>query len=224
MEKKEPKTIISRIFQFLFVSIVTILAWFNVASSIMFVCAVILIALAGKLESLVEFSFGPLKAKIERNLTQSEELLEKLKAFSAIQARAAIAASVNTGRFASSDDWIFQSVKRVEEGLRSLGIGDSEISEARSEFVSLTIKDTGSAAIGHGHLPMQLPEEARSEWRLVSRSDPDMIESYLQKWEQLTPERALRIADMRWMIENNDVQDSEQYMRAHTPVKWPGQP
>lgn len=215
--------ILKRSMQLAFVVIVTALAWFNLAASVMAVCAVVLVTLAGKLESLVEFSFGPLKAKIERNLSESERLLQQLKLFAAIQARAANAASVNTGRFSAGNDWIFQSVKRVEAGLRSLGVSEDEIVSARTDFVRLTIGDAGLAATGGSYVPSKLGDDAVKDWHSLrdeSRGDPDAIEHFLSKWGALTPDRAARIEDMRWMIEHQDVRDSEQYMRAHTPVRW----
>jgi hypothetical protein len=208
-----------------FIVAVTTLAWFNLAASIMAVCAVVLVALVGKLESLVEFSFGPLKAKIERNLSESEKLLQQLKSFAAIQARAANDASVNTGRFSSGSDWIYQSIKRVETGLRELNVSEEEIVSARSDFVRLTIGDAGRAATGGGYVPLKLGQAAVDDWHALHREErgnPDAVEGFLVKWNALTPERIERIRDMRWMIEHKDVRDSEQYMRAHTEVLWEG--
>ncbi|WP_432201194.1 hypothetical protein ACRAQ7_02955 [Erythrobacter sp. W53] len=203
-----------------FVIAVTALAWFHLAASIMFVCAIVLLAVAGRLESLVEFSFGPLRAKIEKNLSASEELLENLKNFAVVQARAANAASVHTGRFATNDDWIFRSMKRLETSLVEIGVEAPELREARSDFVRLTIRDAGGSALGGGRIPTVLGEGAVSEWRQVDRGNPDEVESFLIKWDVMNDEREDRISDMRWMIENEDVRDSEQYVRAHTDVEW----
>ena len=206
----------------LFVLAVTALAWFNLSASVMAVCAVVLVVLGGKLESLVEFSFGPLKAKIERNLSESERLLENLKNLAVIQARAANSASVWTGRFASGDDWIFQSVKRVENGLRQIGVSEDQIIDARSDFVRLTIGDAALAATGGNYVP-GLGPEIEVAWRKVRevpRDDPDAIEEFLRSIDRLEPDRLQQLDDMRWMIENRDVRDVDQYMRAHKPVPW----
>ena len=205
-----------------FVVSITTLAWLNISASVMAVCAVVLVVLGGKLESLVEISFGPLKAKIERNLSESEKLLESLKSFAAIQARAANSASVWTGRFASGDDWIFQSVKRVEQGLIELGLNEDQLIEARRDFVDLTIGDAGSAATGGNYVP-GLGDDSEADWRELRnshRKDPDAVEAFLKKWDRLDDHRIQRINDMRWMIEHRDVRDAEQYMRAHTHVPW----
>ena len=208
-----------------FVIAVTALAWFNVAAAVIAMCAVILVVIAGRLGSLVEFSFGPLKAKVERNLSESEQLIEDLKALSVVQARAVNAASVSTGRFASGDDWVFQSVKRIEKSLRAIGVSEDDLLDARQDFVKLTIGDAASAALGGPRVPLHLAPEAVAEWHdrdSTNREDPDSIETYLKKWSELNEERKLRIADMRWMIEHGDVRDRDQYMRAHTEVPWPG--
>lgn len=205
-----------------FVICITALAWLNLPASIMAVSAVVLVVVGGKLESLVEISFGPLKAKIERNLSESEKLLAGLKNFAAIQARAANSASVWTGRFASGDDWIFQSVKRVEQGLKELGLSDEQLLEARRDFVNLTIGDAAIAATGGGYVP-GLGGDSEAEWRDLRekhRRDPDAVEALLTKWGRLEPERLQRIEDMRWMIANQDVRDADQYMRAHKSVPW----
>ncbi len=211
----------------LFVAGVTLLAWFNVSAAILAVCATLIVALHDKFESLIELSFGPLRAKLERNLSASEKLVEKLRTYAAVQAKAAIAASVHTGRFSSGTDWIFVNAKRVEGGLKELGLSAVEIEDARKELVELTIRDLGSVAIGHGHLPMHLEEQARTEWMELHRSpalsDPEAVSSYLAKWGELSPERARILDDMRWIRENRDIRDSEQYLRAHHPIKWPGQ-
>ncbi len=211
------------IVRLLFVGAVTALAWFHLAASIMFVCSVVLIAIGGKLESLVEFSFGPLRAKIERNLSESEKLLDGLKNLASIQARSLNAASVHTGRFGSADDWIFQSVKRNEAGLRAIGLSEDEVREARSDFVRLTVRDAGQAAIGGGYVPQKLGKIAVAEWQELTKDsvgDPDAVEAFLIKWDALSPERLERIEDMRWMIKHQDVRDSEQYMRANSGVGW----
>lgn len=212
------------IVQICFVVAVTTLAWFDVSSAIIAICAVILVVIAGRLSSLVEFSFGPLKAKIERNLSESEELLKGLKALAVVQARAVNSASVSTGRWASGDDWIFQSVKRIEQSLRKIGVSDDDLREARQDFVKLTVGDAAAAAMGGPRVPMHRGKIAVAEWQDVmktSRFDPDAIEEYLGKWEELNADREVRISDMRWMLEHGDVRDRDQYMRAHNEVPWP---
>ena len=208
-----------------FVAIITVLAWFKPQAAILAICAAILVALYDKLGSLIELSFGPLRAKLEKNLSESERVVEKLRLYAAVQAKAAISASVHTGRFASGTDWIFLNAKRVENGLRELGLEESEIAEARKELVTLTLRDLGSAAIGQGRLPMHLDEQARVEWHELNRSDslsnPDAIASYLERWSELSPDRAQVIEDMRWIQEHGDIRDREQYMRAHRAIEWP---
>jgi len=113
-------------------------------------------------------------------------------------------------------------VKRVEAGLRELEISEVEIVEARSEFVRLTIRDAAIAATGGVYAP-GLGGDSESEWcelRNAKVIDPDAISAFLLRWNQLTPERIQRIEDIRWMMANNDVRDSEQYMKAHTSVPW----
>lgn len=200
----------------------TALAWFNLSAAIIAICAVVLVGVSGKLESLVEISFGPLKAKIERNLTESERLLKGLKQLASVQARAVNSASVNTGRFASGDDWIFQSMRRIEAGLVELGLDENQIIEARSDVVRFTIRDAGSAATG-GNFVLQESQECESEWFELRRSgieNPDAVEAYLKRWDRLEPDRIQRIEDMRWMTTHRDVRDVAQYMRAQTAVPW----
>ena len=208
-----------------FVTIITLLAWFKLQAAILAVCAAIIVALYDKLGSLIELSFGPLRAKLEKNLSDSEKVVEKLRLYAAVQAKDAISASVHTGRFASGTDWIFVNAKRVESGLRELGLGEDEIAESRKELVSLTLRDLGSAAIGQGRLPMHLEEQARIDWHELNRSDalsnPDAIAFYLEKWGELSTARAQLIDDMRWIQEHGDIKDREQYMRAHRAIEWP---
>jgi hypothetical protein len=207
-----------------FVIAVTSLAWFNVAAAIVAICAVLLTVLHGKASSIIELSFGPLKAKIERELSDAEKLVGQLKRVAAIQARQAIAASARTGRFASEDDWIFVATKRTEAALRELGVSEEELQEARSDLVQLTLYDLGSSATGGAYIPSALGSDAVREWREAKRvkafSDPNAVEAWLSKWGVLNPARQERIADMRWILEHHDIRDADQYMRAHRPVEW----
>lgn len=205
-----------------FVIAVTVLAWFNLAASIMAVCAVVLVALAGKIGSLVEFSFGPLKAKLEKTLTESEILLQSLREFSLIQASEAVAARAQMNRWAAEDDSDYQSVVRVIEGLSRAGFSDTDLERVKWPFVEMTIKDAGLAAIGLGTVPGHLGQDATLEWQEVAknRHDPDRIEAYLRKWNSLSPDRIARIEDMRWMIEHRDIRDSNMYIRTKIGVGW----
>ena len=200
------------------------LAWFSLAVSIMAVCAIVLVVLVGKLESLVEFSFGPLKAKIERNLSKSEQLLDDLKRFATIQAKAAINANVYNGRWgAEEDDRVFHSVRSVEQGLRGLGFDDAEIREARREFVRLTIFDAAHAVLGGSTIPKPLSGGDIEEWKNLRRElevDVDAIEGFLRRFGQNDPAQNLLIEDMRWMTDHGDVKDVDQYLRAHRTIEW----
>jgi hypothetical protein len=185
---------------------------------------IVLAAIYDKASSLVEISFGPLKAKLERNVSDAEHLLEKLKRQAVIQAKLGITAAANTGRFASRTDWIFVETKRIEQSLRDMGASEQELEEARSELVRLTLSDLGHSATGGSTVPHFLAIEGHQEWSLARRerkfADPDYVLSWLTKWDLLTSERQGLINDMRWVIEHRDVKDSAQYMRAHNPIEW----
>lgn len=207
-----------------FVASVTTLSWFNLAAAIVAICAVILVALQSKAGSLIEFSFGPLRAKLERELSEAEKLVEKLRAFAAIQAKMVITASSRTGRWADqTDDWQFMNMKRLDAALRDMGVSEAELQDARSELVKMTILDLGNSALGLSKVPTKLGPQAVAEWQAIKRSQlhssPDEVEAYLRKWDSLSPERQLRIDDMRWIIENRDIRDREQFMRAHDDLE-----
>lgn len=205
-----------------FIAVATLLAMWNVAMAVAFVSATILALLYGKADSLIEVSFGPLKAKLQRDITEAERLMEKLRALAAAQGRAAIAASAHTGRFATDDDWIFQSAKRVESALRDLDVSEAKLIEARSELVTLTIRDAAMIALGSSYVPTKLGDAAHAPWKEIREVRPyplpDQIERWLSEWGALSPQHQQRINDMRWMIEHKDVQNSEMYLRAHTPI------
>jgi hypothetical protein len=207
-----------------FVGAVTALAWFSVPVAIVAICASVLAALHDKASSIIELSFGPLKAKLERELTDAEQLLDRLKSFAAVQARAAIAASAHTGRFSAANDWIFASAKRLEEALKAIGASSDQIRESRSDLIQLTLLDAGHAATGGNIVPMHLAKEAQVEWKTARDqklfSDPEYTEGWLRKQGQFTSERQKILDDMRWIIANGDIQNSEQYLRVRTPVEW----
>ena len=211
--------------QLSFIAGCTLLAWFSISAAIIAICATILVVLAGKLESIVELSFGPLRAKLERNLSKSEQLLDNLKRFAAIQGKAAIAANVYNGRFGSDDDRVLQSVRSVEQGLRELGFDENEIAGVRSDFVRLTIRDAAGSALGSPNIPSKETNDTIAEWKSLHHSsdpDPDVVEEFLCRHGQNEPERLRLIEDMRWMRDHKDVRDTEQYLRARKSIKWSG--
>lgn len=210
-----------------FVAAVTVLSWFNVSAAIIAIAATILVALQDRASTLIEVSFGPLRAKLERDVSEAEELVSKLRQFAGLQAKAIMQATVRTGRWADTSDWQLRTLRELEDALRGLGLSDNDLKTSRADFMRYTINDMGNAALGAGHLPTHLGNDAQVEWHAISNKGfaktPDDIEAYLRKWNLLTPERQQRLDDMRWMIEHQDVKDEEQYARSHERVKWPGE-
>lgn len=58
-----------------FVAAVTALAFFSIPVAVVALVATILVALNEKASGIVELSFGPLKTKLERDLSEAEKLL-----------------------------------------------------------------------------------------------------------------------------------------------------
>jgi hypothetical protein len=202
----------------LFVAAATSLAFFSVPAAIIAICSVILVVLHPRLASVIEFSFGPLKATLERNISQSELLIAELKDMAVAQARVAAAAAAHTGRFAQANDWIFVATKDLESRLVKMGVPDEEIVAVRKDLVRFTLVDLGARAIG-ANSNMSWPSDpmAAAERRQIlddDRTDADAIEAYLTKYELLTPARAQLIEDIRWIKANQDVRDRAQYLRA----------
>ena len=77
-----------------FVAAVTTLAAFNLPAAIAAIAASILAVAYPKIDSIIEISFGPLKAKLERNVTASELLLKRLSEFAVVQGRTAASAPI----------------------------------------------------------------------------------------------------------------------------------
>ena len=209
-----------------FVAAVTVLSWFSVSAAVIAIAATILVALQDRASTLIEVSFGPLRAKLERDVSEAEELVSKLRQFAGLQARAIMQATIRTGRWADTSDWQLRILRELENALRGLGLTDDDLKASRADFIRYTVNDAGSAALGGGIVPSYLGQDALAEYHAISTKGlsktPDDIEAYLRKWEALTEERQQRIDDMRWMIEHQDVKDSEMFARAHKRVKWPG--
>ena len=201
-----------------FILAVVALSWFRLSASVMAICAVVLVVMAGKLESLVEFSFGPLKAKMERNLSESEKLLNGLKSVALAQSKALVSACAHTGKFATNDAWIFEASKDIEVGLRSIGATEQELLVARLGLVTITLRDLGAAATNGSTLPSQLGDDAVLEWKEFRStgqlSDPDFVEGWLKKHCAFGLDQQVIIEAMRWIRDNNDIRDAEQFMLA----------
>lgn len=207
----------------IFIAAVTVLSWFSIGSSIIAICATLLAVLYPKFESIVEISFGPLKAKLKRTITESENLIEGLRNLALAQSKALVSASAHTGRFAADDDWIFLAAKDIESGLRTIGASELELNEAISGLVKLTLRDLGAAATNGNNLPIQLGGSAVAEWREFrsneNLSNPDFIENWLKKYNVYSDDQRKIVEAMRWIIKNNNIRDSEQYMLAKNEHK-----
>ena len=211
-------------FKITFVVAVTILAWFNISASVAAIVASIMVALHGKAETLIEISFGPLKAKLQREVTQAETLVKQLREFAALQAKAVMAAGVRTGRWASDSDWLFHAYKEMESALRMMHVSEDTLTGVRKEFVTYTVNDAGAAALAGGQIPSKDGTMLEKEWReamgkFPDRS-PDRIEAFLTNHGFMNSARAELIADMRWMAEHGDVRDADQYRRSQQSVPW----
>jgi hypothetical protein len=209
-----------------FIVAVTALTWFSVSMAIVAICACILVALQARASTLIEVSFGPLRAKLERELSEAEKLVGKLREFATLQAKALVTSTIRVGRWAdATPEWQFDSLRQTEDALRDLGVPEEALSHVRSDFVKFTVSDAGNSALGTNSLPSNLPPEGQSEWQAIRRKGldktPDEIESFLTKWEALTSERKTLLDDMRWMLEHRDIRDRAQFLRAHDAVEWP---
>ncbi|MGB7654940.1 MAG: hypothetical protein WBL74_05620 [Novosphingobium sp.] len=207
-----------------FVVAASVLAWFSVPVAIVAICAIVLAALSDHTSFLIELSFGPLKAKLERDVTQAEKLLEQLKSFATLQAKASISTSSRTGRWADYEPWNYYLAVEIENSLRSMGVAEDEISDALQDFVSFTIRDFKWAILGGSYGPVDLGPDAMKGYNEGNRTDefldPDKLEAWLKEWDQLTPDRIERLADMRWIVSNRKVRDLEQYSRCRKAVPW----
>ena len=194
----------------------TVLAYFDMPLALFAVSVSILTALYDKADSLIELSFGPLKAKLERNVSESEKMLSGLRSLALAQSKAVVAAASATGRFASDDAWIFHTMKEIETGLKAIGASSEELAEARSKLVKLTLRDLGATATNGSYVPSHLGEEAVEEWHTFRRteelSDPDFVEKWLAKHNALGVRQREVIAAMRWIRENRDIRDEAQYL------------
>lgn len=208
-----------------FIAGATALAAFSIPVAIVALGATILTALHDKAGGLVELSFGPLKAKLERDISEAEKLVAKLRQLTMIQAKAAISTGVRSGRWSDESGWLYDQVRALELAMRDIGLNDDQLREARADFVLYTISDAGNAAMGRGRIPMHLGQGVESEWRSALEGgldkDANKIEAFLRKWGQLTPERSNLLDDMRWMKQHGDIRDKAQYLRAIGEVPWP---
>jgi len=207
-----------------FIVAVTALAWFNVAAAILAVAATILVVIFDKAKDVVEISFGLLKAKIQRDISEAERLVGQLRDFSALQTKAILSAAVRSGRWGDESDWLFHHVKALEASLAEMGAPADQVAAARQEFVNFTIADAGSSAMGGGHVAEKAGVLLEKEWRAAlgrfPDRDPNAIEVFLDTHGLMSPERRQLLDDMHWMKAHGDVRDAEMYLRAQTPIPW----
>ena len=219
------RTIVVQTLRIGFVIGVVALAWFNLPVAIIAIIAVALTILHGKANSLIEFSFGPLKAKLEREISDAEKLVEKLRNLAVFQAKAAVTGAIRGNRWGSSDDvWQFENVRHFEKALLEIGASDSDLNEMRADMVLFALIDAGNSATGGGTVPSHLSLEAQQAWSAIRDSqgfqNPEIVASWLRQWDELTLEREALIEDMRWIKTNKNVRDVDQYLRTQKTIEW----
>lgn len=194
----------------------TVVAWFSVIAATFAVLGALLIAFVSRADQISEFSFGPLKAKLERTLSESERLVASLRKLAVIQAKLAVATSARTGRWSQNDAWFYHGVRELEGALKEIGASNDELTAVRADFVNFTLIDLGHAVLGGSTAPLFLGQEAVEEWKRLRRqsvADPDAIAEWLSQHNLLTDSRVQMLNDMRWIRDNGDVQSEEQFMR-----------
>lgn len=205
-----------------FVVAAVALAFFSVAAATSFVCATILVVLYPRIETVIEFSFGPLKARLERNLSASEVLLDQLRELSVIQARLGMSTAARSGRFHDPDDWIFQRMKELDAHLGKMGVVPEVRKEIRGDSITSILYDFRNTILGGNFWQFtELGLEAQKEWRELRSSpiiDVAAIERWLVRWEIMTEDRRVRLEDMKWIIEHHDIRDRDQFLRSQHDV------
>ena len=105
-----------------------------------------------------------------------------------------------------------------------MGVSDEALHEARADLVRFIAFDLGHAAMGKVMVPTELGPQAVKEWQALMHKGleltPDEVDGFLRKWDRLTPERQLRLDDMRWVLEHGDIRDREQFLRSQDELSW----
>jgi hypothetical protein len=204
-----------------YVVTLTALSYFSPTASIMAVCTTILVLLYDKAGSLIELSFGPLKAKLERDVSEADKLVAKLREFAVLQARMLVSASVKTGRWPVTSDWTYVSAKSTEAALKDLGVPAAGAKTILDDLIRYTVFDLSSAILGN-QVPLQLDLEGSATYHALRDRGlditPSEVEDFLIKWNMMTPACEQRLGDMRWIIEHGDIRDREQFLRSQEPA------
>lgn len=195
-----------------FVAVAVLLAFFSVAAATVFVCATILVVIYPRIDTVIEFSFGPLTAKLERTITKSELILDSLQKLSVVQAKLGLNSAIRVGRLHHGAEWIFPLMKGIDALLSEIGVDTTIRSEVRKDIVDYTIHDLALAALGGNSWSHRgVHPDAIKEWSAL-RAKPGFltaedVDAFLTKWNLMTPERQIMIDDMRAIRESGDIRD-----------------
>ena len=208
----------------LFVGIASSLAAFgDVSAAVVFMCAGILAALYPRMGALVEISLGPLTAKLERNVQESERLLGQLRSTAIRQARFSLETAVRTRGSPSRDDFLYNALKETERSLRALPAEKGEIEEATEPAISAILADFAGSITGGDARYVEVPGEARRAREEIWRNrkaggDPDAIESWVKRWLHFSPKHHQSLEEMRWIRDNRTVRDVEQFRLSYATI------
>ena len=200
-----------------FVGGVTALAVFSPPAALLAIAAAVLAALHGKADSIVELTLAPLRARLDRAVTESEQLVARLRAMVIVHARIGFISASGAGKGPNSDGWQFDLMRELETSLRNLDIPEADIASARADVVKIALVDLEHAAAGGNHVPLDLPKDAQWVWASARHDgrfqDPDLLEQWLTQWGMLTDDRRKLIEDMRWIKTHGDFRDRDQFLR-----------
>jgi len=206
-----------------FVVITTVLAWLGGATVVgAMLCAAVLVVLYGRVDDVVEFSLGPLKARLEKNVAESERLLNGLRSMALAQIRRRLdeAASVADRDFYLGNDDLYIIQDQALDDLRNLGIVGNDANNIIRPYVLTIAKQLGNRALGvPSSVTFLLGETAESERQEImlqnnSNPNPETIHKWLEKYGVCSERVHQLVADMAELIEAGRIQTSDQVRRS----------
>lgn len=193
--------------------------WKDVAFGTFVLVVLFAATLIHRMENVLEFSIGPLSAKMRERLREADEIIGRLKSLAMLSAKGLLNSSISTGRWSDPDrTWMLNIRNQVRDELLALGFSEAEVADAESYWRGLVAVDFVGIIAGGSTAPVSSEGEVMSERQRLRNcrppADPEALREFLAKNGWLDNEKEKWITAYSKFLKSGEIdQDANPFLK-----------
>lgn len=171
----------------------------------------LIVLLATRFDAIEELSFGPLRARLSREVEEATETLKRVRELAHLTAASTLSLVKMSGRMGGYTDAEEDEIKRSMIALlKQLNLTDAEVEEALSRWHQVVEYDYVHFLLGGNIVPDGFTDQERREWSqlrdggIQNNPSPDVVEDYLARTSTLDEERKGLVEDYRHYVTHRE--------------------